>query len=35
MQHNKGNTIPYYGEDSYGYAPSLAYEPMFQYYDIA
>ena len=34
MLHNKGNTIPYYGEDFSGYATSLAYN-IFNYYVIA
>jgi len=28
MLHNKGNTIPYYGEDFSGYATSLAYKTI-------
>jgi len=34
MLHNKGNTIPYYGEDFSGYATSLAYKTTLRYYDI-
>ena len=29
MLHNKGNTIPYYGEDLSGYATSLAHKCFF------
>ncbi len=31
MLHNKGNTIPYYGEDLSGYATSLAFINRYSY----
>lgn len=35
MLHNKGNTIPYYGEDFSGNATSLAYKIYTNIMDIA
>ena len=37
MLHNKGNTIPYYGEDFNGYATSPVHKDIFdtiQYHSI-